>query len=288
MIYDVVIIGSGPAGLSAAIYTARAKLKTLVIAKDGGRCAGSHRIENYFGIESVTGDRLLETGKKQAQNFGAEFLHSEIIDLKKEGDFTITTSNKEINAKNVILANGLSSVSSGISNEKQFVGKGVSYCVQCDAFFFRDKKVAVLGNSDFTAHEALLLLPHTKDVTLFTASKDLKISPKMLKKLEKGGVVIRNEKIKEAKGDGMLSSIVLEDGEEKIDGLFIALGASASELALKLGLEMDGDFVKTDINQQTNIQGLYAAGDCTSHALQIAKAVGDGCNAAVSIIKNDS
>jgi len=291
-IYDTIIIGLGPAGLQAAIYTARANLKTAVFGKkDKSNLWKSHLLANYFGFdEDITGSDLLEKGLKQAQKFKTEIFEKEITSIKIGADLTFELSDDERNkyqAKTVIFATGMSFTASGIENEDDYVGKGVSYCVTCDGFFFKDKKIAVIGNENFAGETALELLTYSKDITILNNGETFNFSEGIKKQLEDNSIRFKEtKKLKKFIGE---KAEKVEDEEGTVyefDGFFMALGtASASAFAKELGVQTEGQFIKIDREGKTNIPGIYAAGDCTGSYPQVSTAVGEGTAAAMSIIK---
>lgn len=295
---DVLIIGAGTAGIGAAIYTARASLQTLVLGiLEHSNAYKSHVFENYFGIDSITGPELMKRGKSQAEKFGARFVLREAVDIKANGDHTFTVKDTELGeyqAKYIIITSGLGFKPSGIKGEKEFTGRGVSFCVTCDGYFFKQKKVCIIGDSNFAAEEALELLTYTPDVTLLSHGKSFSINPKMEKAvLERGVKMVKSPKIQFFAGNGtvppQLKKLTFIDGTNaEYEGAFIALGtAGAADFAMKLGLEYDRAYIKANPRTgETNVPGVYAAGDCTGGNAQAAKSVGEGCNAAISVIKS--
>jgi len=288
--YDVIIIGAGPAGLSAAIYTARAELKTLVLGKtENAQLWKAHAIENYFGVESMHGHAMLELGIKQAKRFGAEAIEAEVVSIKpKDKTFVAKTADeKEYEAKAVILATGMPIILAGIKNEEKFTGKGVHYCVVCDGFFYKGKKLAVIGNSNFAAEEATELLTYTKDVTIISNGKNFDFSPEMKKEIEKNKIKLINDAIASFEGAKAMEKLVTKEGKElKFDGVFMGLGsATAASFAKTFGIETKGNTIITDNEGKTNVPGIYAAGICTGSVSQVSVCVGEGCTAAMSVIK---
>ncbi len=286
------IIGTGPAGLSAAIYAARAGMDTLALGCEP-KVAGDYDIDNYFGFpETITGKELIDRGVRQAQRFGAAIECEKVLDIHhgEAGGFVVKTIRREILAKAVIIASGVSRVRPGIDNIGGYEGKGVSYCVSCDGFFFRGKKVVVIGEGDYAANQALNLTNFTSDVTIYTQGKKPAMNGDFTDQLAQAGIAVIEDKIVSLKGNGGLEEIVLENGEAlPADGLFVALGeASALDFAKTLGLSIKGAFIEADHLQQTNIPGVFAAGDCVGRFLQISVAVGEGAKAgraAISFIK---
>ncbi|WP_027399689.1 NAD(P)/FAD-dependent oxidoreductase [Anaerovorax odorimutans] len=279
---EVLIIGNGPAGISAALYTARAGLKTTVIGKDTGALAKAEKIENYFGFEEpISGDKLISQGVAQAKRLGVEIINDEVVGLNYDGSFLVKTSKNQYSADSVILATGSSRTIPPIKGTSDYEGRGISYCAVCDAFFYRDQDVAVLGNSNYALSEAIELLPIVKSVTLITNGK----SP--VKNIPEGIKVITKEIASFEGEDELLSKVCFKDGSFiNISGVFVAIGvAGSSDLAKKLGAETNGTKIVVDENMTTNIPGLFAAGDCTGGLLQISKAVYEGAKAGTETIK---
>jgi thioredoxin reductase (NADPH) len=279
---DVLIIGSGPAGVSAALYTVRAGLATTVVGKDKGSLAKSDAIENYYGFkEPVTGDDLVAQGIEQAKRLGVTVINDEVVGIGYDGNIIVQTKNCEFKAMSLIIATGSSRSAPKIAGIKEYEGKGVSYCAVCDAFFYRGKDVAVLGEGEYAFHEAAELLPVVKSVTVLTNGKEPNGEVPE-------GVKINTRNIKEFIGkDDVLNEVAFEDGSSaQISGLFIAVGvAGSSELAKKLGAETEGTKIVVDENMATSIPGVYAAGDCTGGMLQVAKAVYEGARAGTEAVK---
>ena len=279
--YDVIIVGNGPAGLSAALYTSRANLRTLVIGKDQGALAKADRIENYFGLaEPISGCELVENTKIQAKNLGADLVTDEIFHISWNQDFTLEGREGSYRAKAVLLATGTSRKKADIEGLSRLEGHGVSYCAICDAFFYRGRKVAVLGNEEYAVHELAQLLPVAGSAALLTDGKELKAEAPE-------GVQVITKKIRSVDGEEAVTGVTFADGERlPADGLFVALGsAGAVDLARKVGALTDGRSIQVDETMATNVPGLFAAGDCTGGLLQISTAVGEGAKAAMSMIK---
>lgn len=294
---DVSVIGAGPAGLSAAIYCSRAGLSTLVFGlPEKSNIARAHVIENYFGFEeAISGKALLKHGQSQAQKFGAKFPNSEVVDIKKSGDgtFVITDSlAQSYVSRSVIICSGMGFKKSGIENEQKFTGRGVSFCATCDGFFFKNKNVVIVGSSNFAVEEAIYMTSHTSQVTILSHGKDFSVGKEMKGLIAKNKIkLVKSPAIKSFEGESNLQKLIFADGSEMVfDGAFLALGnATASDFANKLGLERTGagnSFIVADAHTgETNVKGICAAGDCVGGNAQVAKSVGDGCVAAISVIK---
>ena len=296
--YDVIIVGAGPAGLTAGIYTARAKLKTLIIEKmiPGGQVTTTHLVENYPGFpEPVNGFVLMNSFQKQAQNFGAEIITSkEVISIEKEGNvFNVKTSEKTYTSKSILITTGAKFKSLGIPGEEKFKGRGVSYCATCDGAFFKDKEVAVIGGGNSALEEALFLTKFVKKVYLihrrhqFRADKIFQDRVKENDKIE----TIMNYVPVSINGDTEVESITIEERdtkerkEIKVDGVFFFIGLAPNSEFVKNFVNTDDDgYILVDENYQTNVEGCFAAGDVIKKKVrQIATAVGDGAAAGVNI-----
>lgn len=287
MIYDALVIGKGPAGITASIYIKRAGYNPIVIGKDGGALEKTEKIENYYGFkEPVSGKQLFLEGMKQAQNLGIEIVTDEVLSVEYDGKvYIVKTRGREYSAKTVIIATGTNRKKSKIKGIKEYEGKGVSYCAVCDAFFYRGKDVAVLGNGQYALHEAKYLQNIVNTVTILTNGKNIEFDLASEVKLKDNLKIDQNE-IDEIIGDEKIETIKLKNNTKiQIDGLFIANGtASSVDLAKKIGAKTNNNRIIVNENMQTSIKGLYAAGDCTGGLLQISKAVYEGAKAATEII----
>ena len=279
--YDVIVIGSGPAGISAGIYLKRAKKNILIISKDDSALKKAKSIENYYGIESISGTDLYNNGIKQAKNLGIQIEEDEVTNIAYEGHFIVSTANREYESKYVILATGTNRQTPNIKGIKEFEGKGVSYCAICDAFFFRNKDVVVIGNGNYAIHEAKQLKPVAKSVTILTNGKE------MIHNRASEDFKINEEPIREFRGTNNVEEVQFENNStEKIDGVFVAIGtASSTDLARKVGAVIKNNNIVVNENMETTVPGLYACGDCTGGLLQISKAIYEGAKSAVDIIK---
>ena len=282
MEYDVIIIGSGPAGISASLYVKRANLNVLIISKGEGTLKKVEKIENYYGLDRpLSGEEIEKRGIDQAKNLGVEIINDEVINITYDTNFKVETVNNLYDTKKIIIATGSSRKRPNIKGITEFEGKGISYCAICDGFFFRNKDVAVLGSKDYALHEAEELKNVTDSVKILTNGEKLIEN-------RSNEFDVNEKQIKELRGNETLEEIEYEDGtKEKLDGLFIAIGtASASDLAKKLGVMLDeNNNIIVDNNMQTNVKGIFACGDCTGGTLQIAKGVYEGMQAALAVIR---
>jgi Thioredoxin reductase len=280
MIVDVAIIGSGPAGIQAAIHSARKKAKTVIIGKKANSALAGAHVENYFGIEGTAqGMDLLRIGLEQARSFGCEVIEQNVLTAhEKNGLFIISTeSGKEITAKSVILATGIQRMKLNVPGEKEFLGKGVSYCASCDCNFFKGVPVAIVGNESEAAISAALMTQYASKVYWITDRTDA--DPILVDKAKDSGAEIVASFPSEIRGAADVTSVVLKNGQEvAVNGVFIELGGrSSADLAMDLGVmpEID-DTVLVNPTCETTVKGIYACGDLTGKPWQIAKAVGQG------------
>jgi len=277
----IVIIGGGPAGLSAGIYAARSNIKTTVLFKSGGALMKTD-IENYFGFpESISGVELLARGRVQAERLGAHLVRTEAVGFSyADGLFTIQTLAGDYHADAVILAMGSPRKAPAIAGLREWEGRGVSYCAVCDAFFYRDKSVAVLGKGKYALEEAQTLLPVARSVTLLTNGS---FPPNELPQ----ELQVETRKITGLSGRQHVERVEFAEGDPlDVDGVFVAYGtAGSADFARKIGAYTKGNRICVDATMATNVPGLFAAGDCVGGLLQIAKAVSDGAQAALSAVQ---
>jgi thioredoxin reductase (NADPH) len=282
-LYDVVIIGAGPAGIQAAIHASRKKTSVLVLGRiENSALYGAH-IENYAFVAGVTlGGDLLSTGLLQAQSFGAEWAPEDVLKLNQEDDLfhLELESGRSITARSLIFAMGVSKKKLGVPGEKDLAGRGVSYCVDCDANFYRGATVAVTGDRSAAVDGALTLLDYAAKVYLI--AEELNVSTELLDRLKSSNVEWVKSSVEQIEGDRVVTSIRLVDGSVmESEGIFIELGSKgALELATQIGVQLDPEsfkYIQVNRKQETNIPGIYAAGDIDGPPYQMAKAVGEGC-----------
>lgn len=278
---NIVIIGSGPAGVSAALYTARAGVDTTVLTRGPGALDRAELIQNYYGFAApISGAELERQGIEGAKAVGVKFVTTEAVGLTYTDKLTVETLDGDYPADAVVLATGASRATPRIPGLAGLEGHGVSYCATCDAFFYRGKTAAVLGTGEYALHEVQALLPLAGKVILCTNGEPLTADfPE--------GVEICTEKLAAVEGEEKVSALRLENGELlPVEGLFVALGvAGSAALARKLGAPVENGRIVVDEKMQTGIPGLYAAGDCTGGLLQVCKAVYEGALAATEAIK---
>ncbi|MEN8141066.1 MAG: NAD(P)/FAD-dependent oxidoreductase [Thermodesulfobacteriota bacterium] len=284
-IIDVLIMGAGPAGLQAAIHAVRKKASVVVLGKPEKSAIYKAHVENYLCVDGVAdGAMMMETAVAQATRFGATLLEEDVLSVAQEGVyFKIESESKSFVARTLIIAIGTSRKKLKVPGEKEFSAKGVSYCVDCDANFYRGAKVAVVGDESAAVDGAITLTKYAAEVSL--VSRGLTVSETMADKLAQSPVnLIKGNWVKEIVGEAAVSGVVLEDGTVlAVDGVFIELGSKGPmELATSLGVALDMEtfsYIDTDKKQHTNISGVYAAGDIAGQPYQMAKAVGEGCTA---------
>lgn len=298
ILWDVIIVGSGPAGMSAAIYTSRAMLKTLIIEKlgPGGQAALTESIENYAGFsEPINGFELSVKMEEQARKFGAEIENGEVQSVRKsDGSFVVTADDHTYQAKSVILATGVSPKKLDLPNELKFIGRGISFCATCDANFYRDKIVAVVGGGDAAAEEAMYLTKFATKVYLIHRRDQLRAEKIVQER------AFKNEKLEfvwdsvvdEIQGDKSITGLRVKNvktgANRQLDvvGVFLYIGGTPNTSMIE-GVETDsGGYIVTDAELQTTVEGLFVCGDCRSKSFrQVATAVGDGAVAAHSCEK---
>jgi thioredoxin reductase (NADPH) len=275
--YDTIIIGNGPAGISAAIYLKRFNFNPLVIGKDLGSLGYTSYIDNYYGFDHIKGTDLILKGIEQAKNLGIDVVNDEVIAIEYGTNcYIVKTKGNTYEGTSVFLATGKARNKLNVKNLQAFEGKGVSYCAICDGFFYRNKRLGIVGSGDFMKNELDTLKKFTKDIIIFTNGETT----------DQEGFTVVNDKIVSLYGEDDLSGVETEHGKYDLDGLFIAYGtANAVSFAKHLGLVLDSQNNIVVKDFQTNIPGIFAGGDVIGGLLQVSKAVGDGANASIEIKK---
>lgn len=286
----VLIIGAGPAGISAALYTARGNMNPIVVNSGIGALEKAEKIENYYGLQRpMSGQELFDTGISQAKALGVRFLDAQVLGITGFDTFTVKTTAGDIETESVILATGGKRAAPSIPGIREYEGRGVSYCAVCDAFFYRGKKVAVLGNSDFALHEAEELKNVASSVTIYTNGEEPDFT-------RDHSIEVNTMKIQSIEGEQTVSGLRMKSdisaaGSEKAEasfypaaGVFVAVGtAGSTELARQMGAELtEKGNIRVNEKMETTIPGLFAAGDCTGGLLQVSKAVYEGSMAGIS------
>jgi thioredoxin reductase (NADPH) len=285
--FDVVILGTGPAGLQAAIHAARRKVSVLVLGKETKSSLFRADIENFCCIFKLSGEEMITTGRQQATNFGAQFMDQDVLTIQPLKDrFKIEVESGAIIETNaLIIATGTQRKQLSAPGEKALLGKGVSYCVDCDGNFYRNQDVAVVGGESAAVDGALTLTQIARTVHL--VCDELEVADDLKAKLESSPVVCHcGVKVARIEGESEVQAVVLNNGQRLVvSGVFIEQGAKGlMELATGLGIVLDDEmkYIATDKQQATNIAGVFAAGDVCGPPWQMAKAVGEGCVAGLS------
>lgn len=279
--FDAVIIGAGPAGISAGLYLKRANKNVLILYHGESQLEKAHKIDNFYGFPlGITGKDLYINGIHQAVNLGIEVKDLEVlsIQMNEKMEYTIRTSEEEFNSKVVILATGNKKLRPNIKGVKEFEGSGVSYCAICDGFFYRKKNVVVIGSGTYAISEATELKNVTPNVTILTNGLELNGTT---------DIPVVTKEIKEIVGEGRVSGVkFMDDTTLDVNGVFIALGeAGGADFAKKLGIYMEKDNIVVDENMRTNIPGVYACGNVVGGLLQINKAAYEGAKAGLDAVK---
>ena len=277
---DVLVIGSGPAGIQAAIHASRRKVSVVVAGRPSASAAAGTEMDNYFGTGLVSGDRLIEEGIRQAESTGAVFSGQNVISSSRDGEAFrfVLEDGTEVVSKAVVIATGISRKKLGIPGEKELFGKGVSYCAVCDCNFYKGRRAVIVGNESEAATSAVMMTGYASETSW--VAWDVQASPVLVEKAEAAGVRLYGSKPRAIVGETKVEALELEDGSTiPTDGVFIELGAkSAADIAMDLDVmpEMD-DTIKVGTDCATEVPGVYACGDVTGKPWQVAKAVGQGC-----------
>lgn len=290
--YDIIIVGTGVSGLSAAMYSGRFGLKTLVLgSQPGGLITATHLVENYPGIQSIPGPDMGEGFIKHAEKFGAEIKYETVKRIEKAESFKVKTEGGEYEGKTVILATGTDRRKLNAPGEKEFTNKGISYCGFCDAAFFKNKIVGVVGGGDSALEDVIVLSPYASKIIIFVRGDKFRAEPVLVEKIKADPKVetMFGAEIASVKGDAKLTGVTLKSGKEiALEGLFVAIGAQPlSQLAKDLGVALnDFGYIKVSRECTTNIPGVFAAGDVTDSAFkQVIIGASEGVYAAYSAYK---
>ena len=279
-VYDITIIGAGPAGISAALYAKRAGANVLVLYYGESNLDKAEKIDNYYGfVNGIDGKTLYNNGIEQAKKLGIEVKQEEVLHIEKVGElFKIKTEKEEYESKATIISTGNKKLRPNIKGIIKLEGKGISYCAICDGFFYRNKNVVVIGNGKFAVSEANDLKNIVNNVKILTNGDKIEINTDF---------ETINKKIKEIHGEDKVEYIEFEDGSKlEVDGIFIALGeAGGTDFAKKMGIMLNKDNIIVDENMQTNIEGLYSCGNVTGGMLQVCKAIYEGAKAGLAATK---
>ena len=289
--YDVAVLGTGPAGLQAAIHAGRSKVSVIVLGKIHQSGLFKAHVENYCCLGSIGGEEMLTAGIAQAKAADAEFSNEDVIytQIDDNGFVIELESRRRIHVKAMIMAMGIKRNRLGVPGEKKLFGKGVSYCVDCDANFYKNEKVAIVGNESSAVSGALTMLFYASEVYLVT--EKLNVNEQLADQVQSSDVkILSGRSVKQIEGEDAVTAVVLDNGDRlDVSGVFIELGAKgATELAATLGVALDTEkfkYIQTDKSQKTNMDGIYAAGDICGPPWQVAKAVGEGCVAGISASK---
>lgn len=288
--FDVTILGTGPAGLQAAIHAARKKVSVLVLGKETKSSLFHAHVENFCCLFNVAGEDMLNVGRQQAVNFGAEMLEEDVLNVSPDdsGFKIVTESGFEIQSKSLIIATGTTRNKLGVTGEKELLGQGVSYCVECDANFYKGEDVAVVGSASAAVSGALTMLDYAASVHLICDAPE--VTDALRNQLKESSVIVHeNSKVREIAGKGSVEGIILHDGSTiSVTGVFIELGAKGiMELATHLGVQLNDElkYIQTNKMMETNVAGVFAAGDICGPPWQMAKAVGEGCVAGIGAAK---
>ena len=274
---DLIIVGAGPAGISAGLYAKRANTNVLILYNGESNLEKAEKIDNYYGFENgISGKDLYEIGIKQAQNIGIKVKKEEVIHIEQSlNGFEIKTTENLYESRALIIATGNKKIRPSIKGINEFEGKGVSYCAICDGFFYRNKNVVVIGNGEFAINEANILKNIANNVKILTNGLEMS---------QKTDIEVSKGKIKEIKGGLRVQEVVFEDNSTiEVDGVFVALGeAGGADFAKKIGVLTNNDNIVVDEKMQTNVKGLFACGNANGGLLQVSKAVYEGAVAGLS------
>ncbi len=293
-VYDVIIIGAGPGGMTAAVYTSRANLKTLLLDRGvpGGQLQNTEEIENFPSYSHISGPDLAQKMFEHSLQFGAKYEQANVEDIVNEGNIKVVyAGSKTYQAKSIIIATGTKYKKLGIPGEEEFSGRGVSWCAVCDGAFFRGKELVVVGGGDSAIEESVFLTKFAKKVTILHRRDQLRAQPILVDRMLKNDKidVLYDTVVNEIIGESKVSGVLLENiktGETKsfpVDGVFEYVGMNpVSDFVRSLNITDEEGWIVTDSRMKTNIPGIFAVGDIRQTAVrQVVAATGDGCIAAI-------
>ncbi|MFP4424075.1 MAG: NAD(P)/FAD-dependent oxidoreductase [Candidatus Woesearchaeota archaeon] len=280
--YDIIIIGGGPAGMTAGIYALRYKLSSMIITKvPGGTATEAHLVENYPGFSSLSGMELMMKFKEHFEALGGTIVNDEAKRIVKKEDRFVIDGERTYEARSVIIAVGSKRRKLNVKGEEEFLGKGVSYCATCDGYFFREKTVCVIGGIDSAASSAVHLSQMAKKVYLIY--NELQVEPYWQDMLEKENIELVKDTVHEIKGAETVKSVVLSERELEVEGVFIETGSiPPKELASALGVNTKKGYIVVDEGQKTNVSGIFAAGDITTGSDELRQIITSASEGAIA------
>ncbi len=290
MIYDLIVIGTGPAGINAAVYASRYRMNTLIFGElVGGMVADAYQICNFLTCYKIKGGELAKRMIEHAKEEGVKIVNEKVMSIRKNKDyFEIDASGKKYAARSIIIATGTEKKKLNLKNEDKLLGKGISYCATCDGPLYKNKVIGVVGGGDNALTSALMLTEYAKSVCIiYRKEKFYRAEPAWQEVIQKNKKIkcLFNSEVTELIGRDKLKAVKLKNKKVlKMDGLFIEIGAiPKNELALQLGLKLENGYIAVDKNQETSVKGIFAAGDITNNPLkQIITAASEGAIAAYS------
>ena len=299
MIYDVIIIGAGPAGLTAGIYAKRACLNALILCDKysvSSQICNTYEVCNYPGFNNITGQSLYDNFEKHAIELGVNIIKEKVVEIKdiKLDIKKVVTKENEFSTKTIILSTGGEPKKGGFEREDEFVGNGLSYCATCDGGFFKDKEVAVIGGGDVAAEDAIYLSKIAKKVYMIVRKSEMRATMILQEELKNTDniIVIYDSVVKEVYGNGKLEGLLYKNkndiimSEITVDGVFVGIGMTPDSSLLKDKVEMVGEYIKADETCKTSLPGIFVAGDVRKKQLrQVITAASDGANAITSVQK---
>lgn len=284
--YDAIVLGRGPAGITASIYLKRGNLDILVIGKDRGLLENVGEIENLYPLGKINGQDIQIKGEEHAKSLDIEILEDEVLRIEYTGeDYIVKTKTEEFQTSFIFLGIGSKRKKLDIKNIREYEGRGISYCAICDGFFYKLKDIAIYGNSEYSIKESEMLVNTVNKIYFLTNGEPIEAIKELSNKDPNKFIIVEN-KVMEVQGQEKLENIIFEDGNNiSVSGLFVAEEANNKSFAMQLGLLMEEDSIIVDDTRKTNLDGIYAGGDTIKGVKQVSKAVSDGMIAGLDIIK---